>query len=144
MKHTLITQIHISAPTAKVWQVLTAFEQYPHWNPFLVSLTGKVEPGKRIHVKIQPPDGKPMTFKPKVLAFEKEKEFKWLGNLLFPGIFDGEHYFQLIENADGSTTLIHGENFQGLLVGFLKSMLEGNTRQGFQSMNRALKFQCEQ
>ena len=143
MKHTLITQIHISAPTAKVWQVLTAFEQYPHWNPFLVSLTGMVEVNNRIHVKIQPPQGKAMEFKPRVLALEQEKEFRWLGHLWLPGLFDGEHFFHLESNPDGSTTLIHGENFQGLLVGFLKSMLEGNTRQGFEAMNRALKFQCE-
>lgn len=144
MKHSLLTQVQIAAPASKIWEVLTDFEQFPQWNPFLVFLKGNVDTGNRIQVKIQPPDGKAMEFKPKVLAFEKNKEFRWLGHLWMPGIFDGEHYFQLIENADGITTFVHGENFNGVLVGLLKKMLDENTRKGFEAMNRALKIQCEQ
>ncbi|WP_228479091.1 SRPBCC family protein [Flavobacterium soyangense] len=46
-----------------------------------------------ITAKIEPLEAKGMTFKPKVLAFETNKEFRWLGHLLFPGLFDGEHKF---------------------------------------------------
>jgi hypothetical protein len=143
MKHTLLTQIHIAAPTSQVWQVLTDFEQYPNWNPFLNSLKGNVKVGGRIQVSIQPPDGKAMVFKPTVLVFEKEKEFRWLGHLWIKGLFDGEHFFQLEANQDGTTTLIHGEHFNGILVGLLKSMVDGSTKQGFEALNKALKERCE-
>ena len=34
--------ILIQAPVKKVWDVLTHFAEYPHWNPFIKSLEGDV------------------------------------------------------------------------------------------------------
>lgn len=36
-----------------------------------------------------------MTFKPKILIVEPNKEFRWKGKLGINGIFDGKHYFIL-------------------------------------------------
>jgi len=83
-----------------------------------------------------------MTVKPEILVFEKEKEFRWKGKILIPGIFDGEHYFLISKNGNGSTRFVQGEKFNGLLVGLLSSTLK-KTRQGFEQMNEALKRECE-
>ena len=48
--------------------------------------------GNKITARIEPPEAKGMTFKPKILTFETNKELKWLGYLFFEGLFDGEHY----------------------------------------------------
>jgi hypothetical protein len=138
------TEILIHSSPGKVWNVLTDFKSYPDWNPFLKTLEGNVEAGKKIKVRIQPPGGKGMTFKPRVLVFEKEKELRWLGHLLFPGIFDGEHRFQLIDNNNGTTTFIHSEKFKGILVPLMKKMLEVDTKNGFEEMNKKLKVRVEQ
>ncbi|WP_209329708.1 SRPBCC domain-containing protein [Lunatimonas salinarum] len=82
-----------------------------------------------------------MIFKPKVLAFRQAQEFRWLGHMLIPGIFDGEHFFELLENVDGSTTFIHGELFKGILVGMMAKKLDTDIMQGFEEMNVALKKQ---
>ncbi len=44
MKH-LHTEIQIEADPAEVWAVLTDFDRYPDWNPFLVDVRGDAEPG---------------------------------------------------------------------------------------------------
>ena len=44
-----------------------------------------------------------MTFKPKVLTYQVNKEFSWIGHLLFTGLFDGKHKFELIDNGNGTT-----------------------------------------
>lgn len=80
-----------------------------------------------------------MTFKPKVLAFEANQEFRWIGHLLIPGLFDGEHRFQLIDNGNGTTTFIQSEKFKGILVPLFKKMLDINTVNGFNEMNQKLK-----
>ena len=69
------TQIVIKANPEKVWAVLTNFEKYPEWNPFIKSLKGSVKIGSKIIVRLEPPEAKGMTFKPKVLAFDSQKEF---------------------------------------------------------------------
>jgi hypothetical protein len=136
-------EIRIEARPEKVWAILTDFGAYPNWNPFIKSLKGEVEVGHKINVHLTPPDAKSMTFKPKVKVFEKNRELRWLGRFILPGIFDGEHSFLLIDNGDGTTTFIHKENFRGILVPFMKKQLDNNTRRGFEEMNNKLKELAE-
>ncbi|MFZ9846789.1 MAG: SRPBCC family protein [Flavobacteriales bacterium] len=138
------TQIVINASAEKVWKVLTNFSQYPEWNSFIKPITGEVNEGYTFAAHIHPPSGKAMKFKPKVLAFKENKEFRWLGHFLFKGLFDGEHKFELISNDDGSTTFIQSEKFTGILVPLFKTMLETNTVQGFNNMNAELKYRVEE
>lgn len=143
MKKEIRTKILIAASPEKVWSILTDFKNYPNWNPFIKSLTGEVAVGKTIVAKLSPPNSSAMTFKPKVLVFDKNKEFCWLGNLFFRGLFDGEHKFELKDNQDGTTTLIQSEKFSGILVPFLAKMLDTNTVEGFKLMNQKLKELAE-
>ncbi len=137
------TQIVINASTEKVWQVLTNTQQFPKWNPFIKSINGDLVVGKKITVRLEPPKAKGMTFKPTILAFEKNKEFRWLGHLLFPGLFDGEHKFELIDNKNGTTTFIQSEKFKGILVPLFAKMLDNSTTDGFTQMNKKLKELAE-
>lgn len=134
----LKTEIIINAEPSKVWEILTDFENYPNWNPFIKSLTGNVKIGNQIKIELQG-----MTFKPKVLTFEKEKEFSWLGHLLFKGLFDGEHLFKLIDNKDGTTKFEQSEKFKGILVSLFKKKLITKTKNGFIDMNKRLKIETE-
>jgi len=84
-----------------------------------------------------------MTFKPKVLAVEPNKEFRWKGHLLIPGLFDGEHIFELIDNGNGSITFVQREQFKGILVPLFKKMLDNNTKRGFEQMTAKLKELAE-
>ena len=136
------TEILILADTAKVWDVLMNFDSYPKWNPFITSISGERKLGNRLTVSINPPGGKGMTFKPNILTLEANKEFRWKGKLGINGIFDGEHYF-ILESVDNDITkFIHGEKFSGLLVPFVRKMLD-KTQKGFQLMNESIKNECE-
>ncbi len=143
MKKEIKTQITIEATPNRVWEVLTDFEKYSGWNPFIRSIKGQVKTGEKIIVRLEPPGAKGMTFKPKVLAFDQNKEFKWIGHLFFPGLFDGEHRFELIDNGDGTTTFIQAEKFKGILVRMLSKMLDGSAMNGFKAMNERLKIETE-
>ena len=83
-----------------------------------------------------------MWFKPTVRVLRHERELRWLGRLLLPGIFDGEHYFLLEPTGGSATHLTQGEIFTGLLAPFLDGALR-TTEEGFKSMNAALKKRAE-
>ena len=136
------TEILINAKPNKIWQILTDFEKYPDWNPFIQSIEGEKSVGNRLRVFLKPPDNKGMIFKPLILEWEPEKEFRWKGKLGISGIFDGEHYFILEESPDNQTKFIHGEKFSGILVPLVGKMLE-KTKDGFNLMNEAIKKECE-
>ena len=140
----LVTRIEINAPPAKVWETLMNFQDYPQWNPFVQFLLGKPQVGGQLHALLAPPGGSQMVFHPTVLKVEPKKEFRWKGKLWFPGLFDGEHFFQLRPLGPDRTLFIQGEMFSGVLVPFLKKVLEGATQAGFKAMNEALKARAEE
>jgi hypothetical protein len=139
----IATEIEIAAAPEAVWSVLTDFPAHSHWNPFIRSIEGNADPGERLRVAIQPIGGKAMTFRPTVLAAEQPRELRWRGRLILPGLFDGEHYFQLLPLGAGRIRFIQGERFSGLLVPLMKRALDTGTRAGFIAMNEAIKARVE-
>ena len=136
------TTIDIQATASRVWGILSAFSAYPVWNPFIIAAEGEVRPGARLKITIAPPGRRPMTFRPLVLVAVPERELRWLGRLLVPGLFDGEHIFQL-EQRDAACCLHHCERFSGILLPLFGDGPLQATRQGFEAMNAALKKRAE-
>src|SRR5829696_4401328 len=134
MKKELYTEIEIAATSEKIWRILTDFENYPNWNPFIRRIKGTIAVSEKLEVFIQPSGAKGMTFKPTLLAVEKEKELRWRGKFFVSGLFDGEHFFKIEPLAENSAKFVHGEHFKGLLVGFLAKSLDTDTLRGFREM----------
>lgn len=139
----IYTEIAIDAPAEVVWAELTDTSEYANWNPFIKEFKGEIKLGSQLDVTIQPPEGSAMRFRPFVLIADQNEEFRWVGRLGFKGVFDGEHYFKLEEQADGTTLFRHGETFTGMLADLLFVFLEEDTTKGFNAMNVALKERAE-
>jgi hypothetical protein len=139
---TIDTNVDINASRAAVWEVLTDFARYSEWSTS-IRVEGTPEVGERLVVHMSGDGGLGMRFRPEVLAATPNEELRWLGKLGFHGIADGEHYFILSTNADGTTRLNHGERFSGLLVAFAKSSA-GKGDAGHEAFSVALKQRVEQ
>jgi hypothetical protein len=138
----LRTEVEIHAPPREVWRVLADFRSYPEWNPFITQISGPLTAGERLAVTLGSSEGRQWNVKPTLIVVEPERELRWLGHLWIKGLFDGEHFFSLNE-VDGKTRLVHGEDFRGILVKFMGSVLTDAAR-GFVGMNQALKRRVEQ
>ena len=136
------TATDIRAPAARIWSILTDFAAYPAWNPFIAAAEGELRPGARLRITIAPPGRRPMTFRPVVLVAERERELRWCGRLLMPGLFDGEHAFGLEQRAE-TCRFLHAARFSGVLLPLFGEGLFEATRQGFEAMNAALKQRAE-
>jgi hypothetical protein len=143
MHHELRTQVEITAPVDAVWGVLTDLAAYQDWNPFIVSAAGRAEVGEQLTNRMQPPGGRAVTFKPTVTEVEPAVTLEWLGHLGLPGVFDGRHRFDLAPSGDGGTLVTHSEQFDGILVRFMRTSLDTGTLAGFVAMNDALKARAE-
>ena len=133
----------IAAPAERIWSILMDFEHYPEWNPFVSRIDGTPQVGEKLHVRLTPPGGMAMSFKPSVVNVAPEQEFRWLGHLLVRGLFDGEHLFQLNAEGAGRTRFVQKEQFKGILVPLLMLMARKSTLRGFEAMNQALKERAE-
>lgn len=133
------TEVIINATPNKVWSVLLDTAAYPSWNPFIKKVLGGIYLGNKIKVTIMPGANKPMIFSPRITSLIANCEFKWQGSLLVPGLFDGEHFFELSSVANNATRLVHYEKFSGLLCKMVMIRFAKDTKVGFQAMNLALK-----
>jgi hypothetical protein len=105
---------------------------------------GTPHPGEHLTIRLQPVDGRAVTFRPTVLEATPAVRLRWLGHLLVPGIFDGEHRFTIQPLGDGQVRLVQQEDFRGLLVPLLAASLDRHTLPAFQQLNQALKRRAEQ
>ncbi|MDQ2700817.1 MAG: SRPBCC domain-containing protein [Actinomycetota bacterium] len=136
------TEVEIKAEPAVVWTVLTDFGSYAEWNPFIIEAKGVAAEGERLNMRFRPPGGSAMRMKPRVVRAEADSELRWLGHLGIPGIFDGEHYFELEPMNGTGTRLVQGEKFTGVTVPVFGRILR-KTEKGFEQFNQALKGRCE-
>ena len=83
------------------------------------------------------------TVKPTVRSVEPDRELRWLGRVLVPGIFDGEHSLRIEPVESTRSRFVQSERFSGILVGLVKGTLR-KPDTGFEQMNAALKERVEQ
>jgi hypothetical protein len=136
MKH-LEHSLEIDADAEEIWSVLTDFDTFPEWNPFVRSIAGDCATGARLAVTIEPPHGRAIRLRPVVQQVDPARELRWLGKLGVPHVFDGEHCFRLEPLAGGRTRFTQSEDFRGILVPFTSGVLT-KTGEGFRLMNEAL------
>jgi hypothetical protein len=135
----LKTEIEFEGTPGEVWDVLTDLPAYVQWNPFITRIDGEPRTGAKLEVRMEPEGERAMTFRPTVITIEAGREFKWLGHLLAPGIFDGEHRWLIEEIEPGRVRFTQSERFGGILVPLLwKKLRDGGTAKGFRAMNEAL------
>jgi hypothetical protein len=143
------TSVLINAPVSVVWDVLVNFQEYPVWNPFLKSLSGKIAPNEQIKVIMHPAGGGENTFYPRLETMITNTSLTWVGKMADYGcmnlgaLFSGNHYFHLEEQDENVTYLRHGEEFSGALIWALSGQLETIYHDGFAAMNTALKDRSE-
>jgi hypothetical protein len=136
------TQVDLPAKPSVVWAQLTDTESFGTWNPFITAMTGILEVGERLQVRIAPVGGRAMTFKPRVTVVEPGRRLEWLGIMGLPGLFDGRHSFTLTPIGNGRTNFVQAETFTGALTPFTNTLLS-KTEAGFSAMNAALLTRLE-
>ncbi|MGA2677652.1 MAG: SRPBCC domain-containing protein [Methanobacterium sp.] len=137
------SEIQIKASASVVWGILTDFEKFGEWNPFITEISGKLKEGSELRVFMEPPNSKGMEFKPTLKKVETEKKIQWLGKVWIPKLFDGEHRWIINQIDDNTVLFIQKERFTGIFVPFFSKLLK-NTKSGFKMMNQNLKQRSEE
>ena len=137
-KNEIRSEAMIDATSEEVWSVLADFGSYGEWNPGFASIEGYAETGTTLDIAFSLKGDRTMRMRPTVLVAEPGRELRWLGRLLVPGLFDGEHRFEIHEDEPGHVRFVQGERFRGLLVPFLRTMVEVDTLAMFERVNAAL------
>jgi len=136
--------IIISAPAQKVWEAVIDFQNYKNWNSQLLYLGGTIAKNEVIHLKLSVEGATPYEFKPTISQWQEGKSFAWIAITGLPRLFDGEHFFELVSNENGTTTLINREEYRGVLSLVMQQLPAMKLApKGFEKMNIELKNYLE-
>lgn len=109
----------------------------------MTKIIGEPNLGNKIEVHIRTIRGKSRVYHPVITKLDENKELRWQGRSILPGIFDGERIFQIESTSSEVVTFAHMEIFSGLGAKFLGRSLDHDLQQGFEAMNNALKARAE-
>lgn len=142
MAKEILTTVEVETPPERIWQVLTAFGEWPEWHPAILEFAGSASTGQRLRFRAQSPEGGgAVTLKPTVLDADPGRLLRWRGHFLVPGLFDGMHEFALDPIAAG-TRVTQRERFTGILVPLMRSILARTERDNTRA-DHALKARAE-
>lgn len=137
-------QLEITASAERVWQLLTDFDTFPQWNPFIQRASGSPTTGAQLTLMIQPSGTHGTTIRPTVLKAEPNRELRWKGHWLLPGLLDDEHIFTIEPLAAGRVRFTQREIFTGIFAPLRMQSRNIDMRRGFREMGQALKLRAEQ
>lgn len=139
----ICTTTDIEASAKDVWEILCDFKEYHNWNPFIISISGKLKAGEVLDAKFKTNNSFGFNLKPLVLNVEENKEIRWKGHFLIMGLFDGEHMLRIEEKENGNVHFINCEKFTGVLAPVLMFLRKRDTEKGFIAMNEQLKKRAQ-
>jgi hypothetical protein len=136
------TRIVIAASTTEVWGALCDLPSYARWNPVLSIRPWRgqsLRAGGRAWLSLKL-FRVPLIVPVLVEVAEPDRELRWIGGPW--GLLRGRHYFEL--HADGDATeLVHGEQFEGLLLPLMWPLMEGELDRLYRSINEGLAAYVE-
>jgi uncharacterized protein YndB with AHSA1/START domain len=132
------SEIEIDAPAQTVWDVLTAIDRWPTWNPDVksVSMEGPVAPGSVFRWKAGPG-----TITSTMQRVEPPRLIAWTGRTF--GV-KAVHFYRL-EPRDGRTFVRTEESYDGVVArvlrGSLQKTLDTALADGLRHLKRAAELQ---
>lgn len=139
----ITTRIEIKSKPEKVWKVLTNFQHYKYWNPFIIRISGSPVKGEKIEIELRTAAKKIRIYSPVITEVKPPTELRWYGKAFLPLILDGEHIFTIQENNQHDTIFTQKEIFKGLGSYFGSTRMFNDIRDSFQMMNSSLKLRVE-
>jgi hypothetical protein len=129
-------EIAIAASPESVWEVLTALERWPAWNPDVksMSLDGPVAPGSTFRWKAGPG-----TITSEIQLVEPHRRIVWTGHTL--GIRAIASWW--LEPCDGTTVARVAESFEGMLPRAFRGLLQSTLDRSLADGLRHLRIEAE-
>lgn len=138
----LRSAVEVAAPADRVWEVLTDWEAFPDWNPFIVGAEGNPVVGRRIRIRLRI-GGRVMPLRPRVTLVEAPRELRWLARLGLPGVFDVDRRFRIVPTGGQRCRFEQYEHATGLLAPVLMALLGRPILAGYRAHERALVARAE-
>jgi len=131
----------IQASPEMVWSVITDFERYKEWNPFVIDCDAKLEPGAPISMRVRL-GPREITQVETVSSVVEHMLFEYRMKPIKPLLHSCRQH-HISSNGMGGTTYRSHFELNGWLSGLTALSVGKHLRHGFESMTNALKERSE-
>ena len=131
------------SPRPLVWKLLTEFDDYDTWNPYITRADGTAETGTEIDLRMAPHGETAANVECNVITVKHLRKLYWrCRDHSMPGLLDREHVFRLLpmDPAGKQVRIVYDGRWEGVLVPFSEL---GNRQAGYMRMILALKQRAE-
>lgn len=136
----LHTTIEIDRSRSAVWDVLTDFESYKEWNPYLSISRGNPRVGSAIEVDINPSMRPDRTETAKITALEPGSSLQWESVALYSILYASRHRFDVHRLDNKKTRFENNKEYRGILAPLVA---DDDIKDDLEEMNRALAAYVE-
>ena len=130
-------RLGVPTPAPVVWQVLAELERWAAWNPLYVRAEGMLRIGTQLTLT-QALDGRPtVLIQPTIVDWVPDAQILWRLSQN-GGFIRRMRYLEIDKLTDEACIFSNGEDWSGLLAGFLPDDLRRAMRAGFAAMGEAV------
>lgn len=125
----------VEASRERIWSLLTEFDGYGEWNPYITRASGNASEGTTLQLRVEPQGEDAEELSAKVLIVHPRRKLEWQTRKLVPGLLDHEQIFRVLPAGPNRFRLVQEARFEGVLTLFVD--LDGE-RRGLALMLQAL------
>lgn len=137
------TSFAVNATPNRVWDVLTALDEYGEWNPQIPFAKGAIAPGHQIAIRLALPGRPTMELTATIGEAMPSSLLSWRGHVLAPWLFEGYREFALEPSGDTRTMVTHIEDIRGALAPVFALLMGGPVERSHHELNQALRSRAE-
>lgn len=138
------SSFEINAPARRVWQILTALDRYPEWNPQIPRASGTIKEGATVNLRLTLSDRPPMDVSATIERAQPDALLTWRGHVVAPWLFSGYRKFEIEPLDNDHVRVTHVEDIRGLLAPIFSLVMGSATEKSQHALNEALRFRAEQ
>lgn len=110
--------VAVEAPREAIWALLTQFDRYDEWNPYITEASGDATEGSSIDLAFATGDGDAEKATAEVLISRPMRKLEWRTRQLVPGLLDREQIFRVIPRGPGRYVVLQDVRLEGVLAPF--------------------------
>ena len=108
----------VDAPRAAIWSLLTEFDRYHDWNPYITEARGTATAGSTIELGFRTGSAEVETRSAKVLIVRPRRKLEWETRVVAPGLLDREQVFRVLPMRSGRWLVVQEVRLEGVLAPF--------------------------
>ena len=142
MQRAVEHRIGVQAPAEIVWEVVSDFEGWAHWNPLYRRAEGVMRVGSTLVLEQHLPGQAPTMIQPIVQDWVPYEQLHWRSSRL-GGFVTAIRYLEIENMGPANATFSNGELFMGLLLRFVGRDERRRLKAAFTAMGEAVRDRAE-